>query len=80
MYTSLTPIDYQLQLAHDMRDAQLRRSILRQYLAETNGKLSLSFRARAFTSGILFSAARTIKPCRPHQSSELWVPETQAAS
>ena len=80
MQSSQTPLDYQLQLARDKRDEQLRRSLLRQYLAEANGKQSLSFRVRAFTSGILFAAARTIKPCRPHHASDLWVPETQTAS
>jgi hypothetical protein len=74
------PIDYQLQLALDKRDAQLRRSLLRQYLAQTTTKPSLSFRMRAFTSGLLFSAARNIKPCRPTHAPDLWVPETQTAS
>jgi len=80
MHSSPTPLDYQLQLARAKRDTQLRRSMLRQYLAETNGKQTLSFRARAFTSGILFATARIIKPCRPHRPPELWVPETQSAS
>ncbi len=80
MHSSPTPLDYQLQLALAKRDTQLRRSMLRRYLAETNGKQSLSFRARAFTSSILFATARMIKPCRPHRPSELWVPETQSAS
>jgi len=74
-------VEYQLQHAVASREAQIRRSMLRQYLAETNCRPSFLFRLRIHASGALFVVARAIKP-RPRTSSsgELWVPEVHSAS
>ncbi len=81
MHTWHTAPSYQLQQAIALRDAQIRRSMLRQYLAEANPSQSFGFQLRAITSSVLMSMARKIKPCRQHPAmTELWVPETQSAS
>lgn len=74
-------VEYQLQHAIARREAQIQRSMLRQYLAETSNEPSFQFRLRKGASSALLVVAGAIGP-RPKTAvtEELWVPELHNAS